>query len=55
MNDMELIDYCMEHSDELTNWEADFVDSIQNQLYDDMDLSDRQFERLNEIYERLTG
>ncbi|SET40982.1 hypothetical protein SAMN05216326_12546 [Nitrosomonas marina] len=49
----EMIDHCMLHSDDLTDWEADFVDSLQNQLDDGRNLSDRQVDKLNQIYEGL--
>jgi hypothetical protein len=49
-----LIEDCENRSDHLTDWEADFVDSIKNQIADGRRLSEKQTERLDIIWEKAT-
>lgn len=51
---MTMIEDCENRSDRLTDWEADFVDSIKNQLIEGRSLSSKQTEVLDRIWERVT-
>jgi len=37
---------------DLSDWEADFISSLQDQLDNDRTLTDRQVQKLDEIYEQ---
>lgn len=50
----QLIDDCLKRDDKLSAWEADFLDSIQDQLTDKGFLSDKQMDTLNNIWEKVT-
>ena len=46
----EMIDDCMERESRLSEWEANFLESIENQLAKKGDLSDKQKEILERIW-----
>lgn len=49
-----MIDDCQARSEKLNDWEAKFIDSIDEQLRRTGGLSDTQSEKLNQIWERVT-
>lgn len=49
-----LIEDCEERCERLTSWEANFIDSIKDQLAEDRGLSPRQVETLESIWEKAT-
>ena len=49
-----LIEDCEKRESRLNSWEREFLDSISVQLEDGRDLSEKQAERLDKIWERLT-
>ena len=50
---MGLIDECWNFGDSLTDWEANFLDSISEQLDGGRRLTDRQFEVLEKIADEV--
>lgn len=48
-----MLDVCWGNSDELTKWEHDFIESAHGQFAFKEDLSDRQCEILEKIYDKL--
>lgn len=48
-----MIVHCMNNADELTKWEYDFILSVGNQFDDRKNLSDKQCEILEKIYDKL--
>jgi hypothetical protein len=44
---------CVESKDELTKWEQNFIASIEGQFETKSNLSDRQCEILEQIYDKL--
>lgn len=50
---MDWIDYCTEYSDRLTDWEANFIDSLQAQMDDGRPLTAKQGGKLEEVWERV--
>ena len=50
----QLIDDCMDRQSQLNDWEISFLDSINDQVAEEGTLSDRQFEKLESIWERVT-
>ena len=40
---------------ELSKWESDFVDSIEEQIEQERFLSDKQKQKLQDIYDKLFG
>ena len=50
----QLIDDCLKRDTKLSAWEADFLDSIQDQLTDKGFLSEKQMDTLNNIWEKVT-
>ena len=51
----QLIEDCETRESRLTDWERNFIDSIKNQFIERGSLSEKQTERLNEIWERVTA
>ena len=49
-----LIEDCEKRESRLNSWEREFLDSISVQLEDGRDLSEKQAERLDKIWERVT-
>lgn len=52
---LQLIEDCMARESRLTGWECTFLDSINAQIVAGRRLSEKQDERLNEIWERATS
>lgn len=50
----QLIDDCMDRQSQLNDWEISFIDSINDQVAQDRALTERQFEKLESIWERVT-
>jgi hypothetical protein len=51
---MTLVEDCEQRSERLSSWEANFIDSIKNQLIKGSRLSSRQEEILDGIWEKAT-
>ena len=51
---MTLIEDCLKRDSRLSAWEADFLDSIKDQLIDRGNLSEKQLDTLNTIWEKVT-
>ena len=49
----DMIKDCIRMSNKLTDWESDFIDSIDKQICDKM-LTERQIEILDKIWDRIT-
>ena len=50
MDDYSAIAFCQTHSEHLSNWESDFIDSVSSAIDEYRDgLTDRQSEKLAEI------
>lgn len=58
MNDhnehQQMVTDCENRESKLTDWERSFIDSISRQLADGRRLSEKQAQRLDEIWERVT-
>ena len=52
---MTMINDCLNKDRKLSAWEADFLDSIKDQLIDKGRLSEKQLETLNTIWEKVTS
>lgn len=50
-----LLDDCEKRSDRLSDWECQFVDSLQRQLADGRRPSPRQIETLDNVWEKATS
>lgn len=50
----QMVEDCEKRESKLTDWERSFIDSISKQLTDGRRLSEKQAERLDEIWERVT-
>ena len=50
----QMIEDCEQHSDKLTEWECDFIDSIAMQYGRKGTLTEKQSEQLNRIWEKAT-
>lgn len=50
----QMVKDCESRESKLTEWERGFIDSISKQLADGRRLSEKQAERLDEIWERVT-
>ncbi len=50
-----LIEDARKRDHKLSAWEADFLDSIEEQLDDHKTLSDKQVAKLNDIWEKATA
>jgi hypothetical protein len=51
----QLIEDCETREERLTDWERGFIDSIKAQIVGGRRLSEKQTDRLNEIWERATA
>ena len=47
-----MIEECQEHEQRLSQWEREFIDSVDAQDYE---LTDAQFEKLSQIWRRVTA
>lgn len=50
----QMVTDCENRESKLTDWERSFIDSISRQLADGRRLSEKQAERLDAIWERVT-
>ena len=50
----QMIDDCEARESRLSEWEAEFIDSLRHQLSKGRGLTERQIERLNVIWEKAT-
>jgi hypothetical protein len=50
----QLIEDCEERESKLSDWEREFIDSISRQLAAGRSLTDKQVEKLEAIWERVT-
>lgn len=50
----QMVQDCENRESKLTDWERSFIDSIGDQLSKGQRLSEKQAERLDEIWERVT-
>lgn len=50
----QMVTDCENRESKLTDWERSFIDSISRQLADGHRLSEKQAERLESIWERVT-
>lgn len=51
----QMVEDCVARESRLTGWEREFVESVQSRLASGRPLSDKQAERLDEIWERVTS
>lgn len=51
---VQMIDDCVNRESKLTDWERTFIDSLQSQTAAGRRLSEKQADRLEEIWERVT-
>lgn len=49
-----MIEDCEKRQSKLTEWEVGFIDSIRKRIDDDLPLTEKQEEKLNAIWERVT-
>lgn len=49
-----MVDDCEKRESKLSDWEREFIDSLSHQLAKGRALSERQAERLDEIWNRVT-
>lgn len=47
------IAYCLEHSEEMNEWEVSFINSLEVQRAAEKDLSFRQVQKLYQIYKKV--
>jgi len=50
----QMVQDCETRESKLTDWERGFIDSISRQIAEGRSLSDKQAERLDTIWERVT-
>jgi hypothetical protein len=51
----QLIDDCVARESRLSEWDRDFIDSIERRLAAGLSLSPKQSDKLDEIWERATA
>ena len=49
-----MIEDCMNRESKLSDWEAGFIDSLDSQLRGENSLTQKQQEKLEQIWERIT-
>lgn len=49
-----LVEDCVNRQERLTDWETNFIDSISRRLSNNQDLSPKQIEVLDRIWEKVT-
>lgn len=49
------IEDCRKRDTKLSAWDADFLDSIENQLNENRTLTQKQTDKLDEIWEKATS
>ena len=52
---MQLIEDCEARESRLSDWDAQFIDSLRHQIEAGRSLSEKQDSKLNEIWERATA
>ncbi len=50
----QMIDDCETRESRLSEWEAEFIDSLRHQLANGRNLTERQVEKLESIWEKAT-
>lgn len=50
----QLLEDCETREEKLSDWERNFIDSIGKQMAEGHSLTDKQVERLEEIWEKVT-
>ncbi|AEJ01217.1 hypothetical protein Nit79A3_1385 [Nitrosomonas sp. Is79A3] len=51
---LKMVEECEFNESLLNDWECDFIDSIRNQIDEGRNLSERQIEKLEDIWEKVT-
>lgn len=51
----QIIEDCEKRESKLTAWESDFIDSLANRVCRGHTLTDKQAEKLQKIWDRITG
>ena len=51
---MSMIEDCLKRDAKMSTWECEFIESIKEQLTDRGRLSEKQLDRLDEIWEKVT-
>ena len=51
---MTMIEDCLKRDSKMSTWECEFMESIKEQLISRGSLSEKQLDRLNEIWEKVT-
>lgn len=51
---LRMVDDCEKRESRMTDWEVGFVDSIRNQLENSKVLTEKQSEKLDKIWDRVT-
>lgn len=51
---IDMIEDCETRSDRLGDWECDFIDSIRRQVDEGKSLTQTQYEKLEEVWQRAT-
>lgn len=51
----QMIDDCLARESQLSQWEAEFIDSISNYFADNGDLTEKQYSKLEDIWEKVTA
>ena len=51
---LQMVEDCETRESKLTDWERSFIDSLSRQLADGRRLSEKQADRLDDIWERVT-
>ncbi len=52
---LNMVEDCEGNESMLSDWECEFIDSIRNQIDEGRDLSERQIEKLEDIWKKVTG
>lgn len=55
LEQQQMIDDCERRESKLTAWESDFIDSLANRVCRGHTLTDKQAEKLQKIWDRITG
>lgn len=50
---LNMVEDCESNESLLNDWECEFIDSIRNQIEEERPLSDRQIEKLEDIWEKV--
>lgn len=55
LEQQQMIDDCERRESKLTAWESDFIDSLANRVCRGHTITDKQAEKLQKIWDRITG